>query len=79
MVIASAKRLMEFLHDCRISRRIAEINVPAWPIPIHQTKLMMSKHELRELHQKHALLELHVLHDAAEVQVLGQVDSEVLE
>jgi hypothetical protein len=25
------------------SSRIAEISVPAWPIPIHQTKLMMAK------------------------------------
>ena len=24
-------------------KRIAEISVPAWPIPIHQTKLMIAK------------------------------------
>jgi hypothetical protein len=42
-VSSSAKRLIEVRHSCRRSRRIAEINVPAWPIPIHQTKLMMSK------------------------------------
>jgi hypothetical protein len=41
-VIASANRLMEVRHCWRNSSRIAEISVPAWPIPIHQTKLMMS-------------------------------------
>jgi hypothetical protein len=41
--MASAKRLIEVRHFCRSSRRIAEIKVPAWPMPIHQTKLMMSK------------------------------------
>ena len=42
-VIASAKRLIEVRHSCRISSKMAEISVPAWPIPIHQTKLMMAK------------------------------------
>src|SRR5262245_2907652 len=41
-VIASAKRLIELRHDCLSRSRIAEISVPACPIPIHQTKLMMS-------------------------------------
>ena len=41
-VIASAKRLIDVRHCCRNSSRIAEISVPAWPMPIHQTKLMMS-------------------------------------
>jgi hypothetical protein len=41
-VIASAKRLIDVRHFCWNSRRIAEISVPAWPMPIHQTKLMMS-------------------------------------
>src|SRR5580692_6785177 len=43
IVMASAKRLMELRHCCLNSRRIAEISVPAWPMPIHQTKLMMAK------------------------------------
>ncbi len=43
IVIASAKRLIDMRHRCRNSSRIAEISVPAWPMPIHQTKLMMSK------------------------------------
>src|SRR5580698_7625273 len=43
MVIASAKRLIELRHVCLKSNRIAEISVPAWPIPIHHTKLMMAK------------------------------------
>jgi len=42
-VIASANRLIEFRHVCRRSRRIAEISVPACPMPIHQTKQTMSQ------------------------------------
>ena len=42
-VIASAKRLIEVRHLCLSSRRIAEISVPAWPIPIHQTKFVIAK------------------------------------
>src|SRR6267142_1109941 len=41
-VMASAKRLMELRHVCRSSARMAEISVPAWPIPIHHTKLTMA-------------------------------------
>ena len=36
-VIASAKRLIEPRHCCRVSSSMAEISVPALPIPIHQT------------------------------------------
>ena len=43
MVMASAKRLIELRQVCLKSSRMAEISVPAWPIPIHQTKLMMAK------------------------------------
>src|SRR6202047_1053244 len=43
IVIASANRLIEFRQVCLNSSRIAEISVPAWPIPIHHTKLMMAK------------------------------------
>ena len=42
-VIASAKRLIEFRQLCRRRRRIAEMSVPACPMPIHQTKQMMSQ------------------------------------
>ena len=42
MVIASAKRLIDMRHCCLNSSRMAEISVPAWPMPIHHTKLMMS-------------------------------------
>jgi hypothetical protein len=41
--MASAKRLMLVRHFCWKSRRMAEMSVPAWPIPTHQTKLTMSK------------------------------------
>ncbi len=43
IVMASAKRLMELRHSWRKSSRMAEISVPAWPIPIHHTKLVMAK------------------------------------
>ena len=42
-VMASAKRLIELRQVCFSSSKIAEISVPAWPIPIHHTKLMMAK------------------------------------
>ncbi len=41
-VIASAKRLIDVRHVCLKSSRMAEISVPAWPMPIHHTKLMMA-------------------------------------
>jgi len=34
---------MDVRQSCLNSSRMAEISVPAWPMPIHQTKLMMSK------------------------------------
>src|ERR1039457_1766759 len=43
MVMASAKRLMELRHCWLSSSRMAEISVPAWPIPTHQTKLVISQ------------------------------------
>ena len=42
-VIASAKRLIDVRHCWCSSSRMAEISVPAWPMPIHQTKLTMAK------------------------------------
>ena len=42
-VIASAKRLIEVRHFWFSKNKIAEISVPAWPIPIHQTKLTIAK------------------------------------
>src|SRR6266498_2634213 len=41
-VIASAKRLIDVRQSCRSNSRNALMNVPAWPMPIHQTKLMMA-------------------------------------
>ena len=43
MVIASAERLTEVRQRCRNRNRIAEISVPAWPMPTQKTKLVMSK------------------------------------
>ena len=42
-VIASAERLIEVRHFCRNRNRMAEISVPAWPIPIQNTKFVMSQ------------------------------------
>ena len=42
-VMASAKRLIDVRHCWRSRSRMAEISVPAWPMPIHHTKLVMSK------------------------------------
>ena len=41
-VMASAKRLMELRQRWLSSSRMAEISVPAWPIPIHHTKFVMA-------------------------------------
>ena len=43
MVMASAKRAMALRQRLRNRKRIAEISVPAWPMPTQNTKLMMSK------------------------------------
>ena len=42
-VMPSAKRLIDVRQSWLSSSRIAEISVPAWPMPIHQTKLMIAK------------------------------------
>ncbi len=41
-VMDSAKRLMDVRQSCFSSSKMAEISVPAWPIPIHHTKLTMA-------------------------------------
>src|ERR1051325_10132491 len=43
IVIASAERLIDVRHFCRNNIKMAEISVPAWPMPIQNTKLVMSK------------------------------------
>ncbi len=43
IVIASAARLMDVRQRWRSRNRMAEIKVPAWPMPIHQTKLIMAQ------------------------------------
>jgi len=43
MVMPSAKRLMLVRHFWRSRKRIAEISVPACPMPTQNTKLTMSK------------------------------------
>src|SRR3954470_19329812 len=46
IVIASAARLIDVRHFWRSRHRMAEIRVPAWPIPIQKTKLTMSHAQL---------------------------------
>ena len=43
MVMASAARLMDVRHFWRRRQRIAEISVPAWPMPTQNTKLTMAQ------------------------------------
>ena len=40
--MASAARLMDVRHFWRSKHKIAEIKVPAWPIPIQNTKFTIS-------------------------------------
>jgi hypothetical protein len=42
IVMASAKRLIDVRHFWRNRKRMAEISVPAWPMPIQKTKLTMA-------------------------------------
>src|SRR5581483_5272687 len=49
IVIASAARFTAVRQRWRKRKRIAEISVPAWPMPIHQTKLIMSQPHITEL------------------------------
>src|SRR5437764_9024770 len=42
IVIASLNRLMLVRHFCRNRNRMALMSVPAWPMPIQNTKLVMS-------------------------------------
>jgi hypothetical protein len=44
--MASAARLIDVRHFWRSRQRIAEISVPAWPMPIQKTKLTMSQAQL---------------------------------
>ena len=48
-VIASDARLMDVLHFCFNRQRIAEIKVPACPIPIQKTKLTIAQPQLTGL------------------------------
>jgi hypothetical protein len=40
-VIASAMRVMGRRHSACVTRRMAEISVPAWLMPMKKTKLVM--------------------------------------
>jgi hypothetical protein len=53
IVIASAERLTAVRHFCFSRHRIAEISVPAWPIPIQKTKLVMSHAQSTWLFRPH--------------------------
>ncbi len=53
MVMASAARLMEVRHFWRSRHRMAEMRVPAWPMPIQKTKLTMGQPQLIGLRWPH--------------------------
>ena len=53
MVMASAARLMVVRHFCLSRHKIAEIKVPAWPMPIQKTKLTMAQPQLVGLDSPH--------------------------
>ena len=46
IVMASAARLIEVRHFWRSRQRMAEIRVPAWPMPIQNTKLTIGQPQL---------------------------------
>ena len=46
IVMASADRLIDVRHFWRSRHRIAEMSVPAWPMPIQNTKLTMGHAQL---------------------------------
>ena len=49
IVIASAARLIDVRQFCRVRKRMAEISVPAWPIPIQKTKFTMGQPHITRL------------------------------
>ncbi len=53
MVMASAARFTAVRHFCLRRQRIAEIRVPAWPIPIQNTKFVMSQAQFTWLLRPH--------------------------
>ena len=53
MVMASANRLMDVRHFCLNKNNMAEINVPAWPIPTQKTKLTIAKPQPTGLFNPH--------------------------
>jgi hypothetical protein len=59
IVMVSASLLMPLLHLCLNSSKMAEIKVPAWPIPIHQTKFMIAKPHPTDLLTPHSPMPNH--------------------
>src|SRR5262245_64627641 len=53
IVIASADRLIDIRHFWRNRSRMAEMSVPAWPMPIQKTKLVMSNAQPTLLFRPH--------------------------
>src|ERR1043165_1405052 len=54
IVIASAERFTAVRHFCLKMHRMALISVPAWPMPIQNTKLVMSHAQATELFRPQA-------------------------
>src|SRR5580693_9340276 len=59
-VIASAARLTDVRQRCRSRNRIAEISVPAWPMPIQNTKFVMSNAHPTVLFKPHVPMPVYV-------------------
>ena len=53
IVIASANRLMDVRHFCLNRNKIAEISVPAWPIPTQNTKFTIAQPQPTGLFSPH--------------------------
>jgi hypothetical protein len=66
IVMASAARLIDVRHFWRSRHRMAEISVPAWPMPIQKTKLTMSHAQLTGLVAPDADARRHEVGDAGD-------------
>src|SRR5215471_18925322 len=64
-VIASLNRLMLVRHFCRNRNRIAEISVPACPMPIQKTKFVMSNAHATGMFEPHTPTPVEIRYVAA--------------
>src|SRR5438105_15687291 len=74
IVIASENRLMLVRHFCRNRNRMAEISVPAWPMPIQNTKLVMSNAQFTGLFDPHTPTPVEIRYVAASTPPRSRAD-----